>query len=145
MDIGKNHKNNEGAIKGSFVFLFTILLVIDQVSKHLAKEIYQNYNFAFSLHVNIYLMYLIYFSGISGILMYLIKHFSILTKRDLVAWIMILSGAASNVAERIILGYVRDWIYVLNGVFNLADGYIIIGILILLFECKQFNKKRSIK
>ena len=53
-----------------------------------------------------------------------------------IAWVMILSGACSNVTERIVLGYVKDWIYItrfgLTGIYNLAAGYILIGIVLLL-------------
>jgi lipoprotein signal peptidase len=46
---------------------------------------------------------------------------------------LILAGAVSNVGERTIFGFVRDWVYIYTGVFNLADGYIILGIIILFF------------
>lgn len=118
----------------SFVFLLVIFIGIDQVSKYLAGDVYKNYNFAFSLSVNFYAMYAIYLIGIGSIVFYVIKHFKILPFKALVAWTLILSGAVSNVGERIVLGYVRDWISIANGIFNLADGYIISGIIILILR-----------
>lgn len=137
MNTEKNYKDNKGAARASFVFLFAALVILDQFTKSLADNIYLNHFFAFSLRVNIILMHAIYFAGIAGIAIYLRKHFYHLAVKDFAGWIMILSGAVSNVGERIILGYVRDWIYIGSGVFNLADGYIVIGIFILLYSKKR--------
>jgi lipoprotein signal peptidase len=130
---------------GSFVFLF--LIALDQLSKNFAINIYRNYNFAFSLPLPLWLMYLVYILVIGIIIYYLFTHkvpFSCLT---ILGWILILSGAFCNIAERIILGYVRDFVYIslfgLTGIYNLADGYIILGILVLLFsniETKNLNQ-----
>ena len=60
------------------------------------------------------------------------------------AWMLIFAGAASNIGERILLGYVRDFIYITfykwTGVYNAADFYILIGIVILLFVNKKVLK-----
>ena len=52
------------------------------------------------------------------------------------AWALVLAGGASNIIERIIMGSVRDFIYIhwrnLTGIYNLADFYIIVGVLVLL-------------
>lgn len=124
---------------GLAVFLF--LMAIDQLTKNFADNVFKNHYFALSLQVNVVLMYAIYFAGIIGIVIYLRKHFYHLAVKDFAGWIMILSGAVSNVAERVALGHVRDWIYFFNGVFNLADGYIIFGILLLLIIDIKKSKK----
>jgi lipoprotein signal peptidase len=36
------------------------------------------------------------------------------------------------VGERIVLGYVRDYLYIFGGILNAADFMIIVGILLLL-------------
>src|SRR3989338_3500989 len=135
--INKNRQTKETVFKHSFVFLFAIFIIIDQASKYFAPNIYQNHFFAFSLPVNFYAMYAVYFFGIAGIIFYLIKHFENLSVRVLAAWTLILSGAFSNVGERIILGFARDWIYIGSGIFNLADGYIIVGIIMLILNPKS--------
>jgi len=112
--------------------VFLILVAVDQLAKILCGNVYHNFFFAFSLKVPAPLMYVVYFIGIASIAAYLFKHHQNLSKTDFLAWTMILAGAVSNVGERIVLGYVRDWIHIKSGVFNLADGYIILGILILL-------------
>lgn len=122
---------------GSFVFLFILLILTDQASKYLASDVYRNYYFAFSLPLNVYMMYGIYFLGIGAIAVYVARYHRALPKTEFVAWVLILAGAVSNVGERLFLSSVRDWIYIGNGVFNLADGYIIAGILILLLNPKS--------
>lgn len=118
-----------------FVFLF--FLSIDQATKILSPSVYRNYNFAFSLPLPTAAMYTIYFLAIGYIIFFMKRNFYSLGSVSQMAWMAILSGAVSNVGERIVLGFVRDWIYVLNGVFNLADGFIILGILVLLFNPKS--------
>jgi lipoprotein signal peptidase len=60
---------------------------------------------------------------------------------------MIFAGAASNIGERILLGYVRDFIYISlykwTGVYNAADGYIILGIVLLLIKSASVNDKNN--
>lgn len=128
------------APRGLVVFLFIALIIADLLIKSLTADVYRNYYFAFSLPLNIYFMYGIYFAGITSIVVYLARHMSRLSAWEAVAWIMVLAGAVSNVGERMVLGYVRDWVYILNGVFNLADIYILAGILILIFVGKSSTK-----
>ncbi len=124
-------QKNQRVLRGLVVFF--ILIFFDLFTKYKAGEIYRNYDFAFSLKMPIWLMYSVYFVGIGLIIFYLKKNYHGLSKFELYSWVLIFSGAILNVSERLILGFVRDWIYIANGVFNLADIYIILGILILFF------------
>ena len=134
----------------SFFFLwlsFFALIVIDQLSKHFVTRRFLNYNFAFSLPVPVSLMYVIYAAVIAGMIYYVLKNhrqFSFLTK---FAWTLIFAGAISNIGERILLGYVRDFIYISlykwTGVYNAADGYIILGIVLLLIKSASVNDKNN--
>ena len=118
-------------------FLFAALIIIDQLIKHFVSHIFLNNRFAFSLPVPSALMYVIYFAVLAGILIYIVKNYKNFTGWIWFAWILILAGAVSNIGERIILGSVRDFIYITvfnwTGIYNLADGYIIVGIVLLLF------------
>jgi lipoprotein signal peptidase len=128
----------------SFFFLcmfFLALIIADQLIKHFIARRFLNYNFAFSLPAPVFLIYTIYAVVIAGMIYYVLKNyrqFSFLTK---FAWTMIFAGAASNIGERILLGYVRDFIYISlykwTGVYNAADGYIIAGIIILLLLSRK--------
>ena len=120
--------------------VFFVLIIADQFAKNISDDIFRNNNFAFSLQMPLYIMYGIYFLGIAAIAVYLFKHHQNLSTADFLAWLFILAGAVSNVGERVILGYVRDWIYISNGVFNLADIYILLGIFLLIIPAKVSTK-----
>jgi signal peptidase II len=126
------------------VFLFIALILIDQVSKYFAKNIFRNYAFAFSLPVPSSFIYLIYAVVLGGMIYYVLKNnknFSVFVK---IAWTFIFAGALSNISERILLGFVRDFVYISfykwTGIYNLADGYIILGIVIILFNQSKNSK-----
>lgn len=114
--------------------VFVFLIALDQLIKNSVSRQFLNYQFAFSLPLPAWLMYLVYALILAGIIIYCFRNFSKFNQLQSLAWILIIAGAVSNIGERIILGYVRDYIYILTGVFNLADGYIILGIIILLAQ-----------
>ncbi len=128
----KNHlsQKNENLFVSVFVFLF--LVAVDQVSKFYASNIFNNFYFAFSLPVPKVLMYLIYALVLFFALKYFLKNYSNFSRLSFYSWTLIFAGAVSNLGERIYLGYVRDFIYIWNGVLNFADFYIILGVLLLL-------------
>lgn len=123
---------NKKTLWWSFVFL--LLVLIDQVVKHFVKDIFKNDRFIFSLPLPAWLMFVGYAVILFFIIRYCIKNYKAFTHWQWFAWIAILGGGASNIGERIVLGYVRDFIFIATGVFNLADGYIIAGIIILLAQ-----------
>ncbi|MGE5297830.1 MAG: signal peptidase II [Acidobacteriaceae bacterium] len=62
----------------------------------------------------------------------------ILSKLELLAFGFIFAGAISNLIDRLILGFVRDWISIgLGFSFNLADAAIFAGLILLLFSPRQ--------
>lgn len=146
-------KKDEGSHVGSFVFWFLSvagLVALDQLVKifvfkyippqgnnYLALTQFKNFNFAFSLPVPVGIMYGIYSVILLTIFLYLSKNYYLLPSPSKWAWALIVAGALSNVGERLLTGSVRDFIYIYHGIFNLADGYIIFGILLLLFQAKK--------
>ena len=122
-------------------FLFGLLAASDQLSKVWAGNIFRNYDFAFGLRVNPFVMYGVYGLVLCAIGYYLFREHRRLTLVEAISWLAVLAGGLSNLAERIALGYVRDFIYLMNGVFNLADFYIIAGSLILLARELRANLK----
>lgn len=129
-----------------FVFLFIGLVGVDQLTKYFSHNVFKNYQFAFSLPLPIWLIYSIYVIVLATMVIYSVRHYKYFTKQQTIAWVLIFAGALSNIGERMTLGYVSDWIYILTGVFNLADFYILAGILILLIkqDSKQINKSTSV-
>jgi len=88
------------------------------------------------------------FLGIILIFIYL-KHFSFDFVLQL-SLLVILGGAISNIFDRIVLGYVRDFIDLkVWPVFNLADVFIVLGSIILtlkiFFKKNCFCKKNKLK
>jgi signal peptidase II len=132
---------------------FGSLVVFDQWTKYLAfstgfgnflnklrpifaKEIFVNSAFAFSWPVPTWLIFPIYFFILAGLVIYLIRNYNKFNTRQAAAWLLIFAGAGSNIGERVINGYVKDFIYIWHGIFNFADIYILVGILMLLLPKK---------
>ncbi len=114
-----------------YSFLFFLFLLIDQASKLSATDIFKNYDFAFSIKLPQTLIYSIYLILLAALGYWFINKAQ-KNWQNKIAFVLILSGALSNIVERIYLGYVRDFIYIYNGVFNIADFFIISGIVILI-------------
>lgn len=120
-----------------FAMIFLLLIFFDQIIKHYASNVFQNKYFAFSLPMPNFISYFIY----SVVLYFILRHLWLnrfnLSNLENTAWAFILSGAISNIVERIFFGFVKDWFYVsafgFTGIYNLADGYILFGICLLLW------------
>ncbi len=163
IDKKKPGQRNTSAFNGAFVFLyifiFALAVGLDQITKHLVfvnnstskinlfhsylgVQAFKNYYFAFSLPVPTVLMYAIYLFILILIGRYLISNFKNINHASWIAWVLIIAGALSNVIERSILGYVRDFIYIFTGIFNLADFYIILGVVILLAQQAKLSNEK---
>ena len=142
-------KLTERVRKGIFVFLLVILIFLDQCAKKFVHRIFENQNFAFSLPLPVWLMYFIYALVLIGLVVYTKKNYQHLNFLHRLSLTLIFAGAISNVVERIFLGHVRDFIYItygqLTGIYNLADGYIIAGIVLLLMSKNNKNDKNEQK
>ena len=146
------------------LFLFLTLVSFDQLTKVIVinkLELYEsinllpflnftfvvNYGFAFGFLNNPSLNQLIVSLVILSIIIYffylLIKTQDHLFRFSLV---LILSGALGNFLDRILRGFVIDFIdiYITNyhwPAFNFADSWITIGFMILIFNILFLNKK----
>lgn len=138
--------------------LFVFFILFDQATKFAAEflfafsdvvlskkffdfQLFRNYHFAFSLNVPTLLMYAIYSIVIAGVLWHVRTSWARMSFTLRFSWIIILAGAVSNIAERIVLGYVRDFIKINTGYFNVADVYIFVGmILVIIFSSSRFAK-----
>lgn len=147
--LNENFKKNASVFWPLGIFLFVLFIFADQIAKNLARRTFHNSAFAFSLPVPAGLIYAIYTVVVAGMAYYVFKNYKKFSLTANVAWVLIFAGAASNIGERIFLGYVRDFIYITfykwTGVYNVADFYILIGILLLLINPKleYRNSKQS--
>lgn len=153
----------------SIIFVF-ILLILDIISKKIIsisvplngsiKVIpnffsitnVNNYGIAWSmLNGYRYLIIIITIIIILALIIYLHKNNNML-KYETISYLMIIGGSLGNLYDRIIHGYVIDFLdFNILGynypVFNLADSYIVIGIIILIFsmwrDSNDQNKSRG--
>lgn len=118
-----------------YLLLWVLLVIVDQITKHWAAvsgKVFRNYNFAFSLPIHQSLMFTLYGAILGLMVGYILRRHRTFSRYEGAAWTLVLAGSLSNIAERIYLGFVRDFIYIGNGVFNIADFFILLGILLLL-------------
>lgn len=129
--------------KISYSFLFFLLIFLDQASKFYVRShgvcgseycsYFRNSNFAFSVKVPSAMAYAAY----AILLLVLLVWYG--RKRDKtiftnLGFVFILGGGLSNIGERILNGYVIDFIKIHTGVLNLADFFILAGIILLFVD-----------
>ncbi|MCX6763023.1 MAG: signal peptidase II [Candidatus Moranbacteria bacterium] len=116
--------------KTKFIFLFAALVALDQFVKYLSQDSFCNKNIAWSLPVAPAIFYFVWIVIITGLIYTFFKSKSFYQKIFL---LLIFSGAISNIIDRIRLGCVADFIDLkFFPVFNLADVYITIGVILLI-------------
>ncbi len=159
-------------IKKSFAFIVLLLIIADQITKYLALTFYKeigfysysivddflkftfakNFGAAFSLAffknstANNYFFIFITTIAILIIVKILIKTEK---KLEIVSYFLIIGGAVGNLIDRVIHGFVIDFIdcdfpdIIIERwpVFNLADSYICIAICILIIQSVKVVKK----
>lgn len=134
----------ESSNKSTFGFWFLkifILLTVAQVVKvavvYLSLPTFLNNQFAFSLPIPNLITLVVYLIVLVTIISVIVTQGKNLEPKALNGLILIFSGGLSNFIERIAAGHVVDYIFILSGVFNLADLFIIFGVLILLTSYRR--------
>ncbi len=138
-------------------FIISILVIIDQISKYLARTNTISFDtkilsftfvkntgaiFGILQDSNHYLIWIsIIFLG--GIIYYYYNF----PKKNRTPLIVITAGIIGNLTDRILLGYVTDFInFKIWPVFNVADSCIVLGVIYLLYlEIKDQNSSVSSK
>jgi len=143
-------------MKNTYLTIPVILFIIDRFIKYIIPNInigdgflkvgiYRNYAGAFSLPIA-GILYDI--AGITLLIIFTIlffKEWKITKSYNLkpIAYSLIVLGGASNLFDRIYFDYVIDYVQVLQrSFFNIADGMIIAGIVILL-NCYIVEHKKT--
>ena len=141
-------KKSESSVFSLFYFLLGIFLILfDQGTKQYAArhytdmfqtsvfdlDTYRNFDFAFSLPIPFFRMMLLYVVLLVSMFVYIASHGRQFSSLERVGWVCIVAGALSNVAERVVKGFVLDFIKIGTGYFNIADFYIIFGVFVLIF------------
>ena len=145
----------------AIIIMVAIFFIVDRYLKNLAlsqtiesKTALINNIFFFNFTPNYYMAFSLPFGGrlltlLTGLiiitififLIYLIKKSK--SKLVIIGVLLILIGAVSNIYDRLIFGYVIDYLYLINfTVFNIADIFISAGAILVLIST---NKKPSNK
>ena len=139
-------------------FLIIFLVVLDQISKILISSylslgeslnllpflnftLIHNSGIAFSFfddggNISRWLL-VVAVSGILAYLLFLMYKITSKNRLELMSFILIISGGLGNLVDRVFLGYVVDFVHVFYQdysfyVFNMADSYITVGIILYL-------------
>ena len=144
----------------TIIILSIIFLIIDQITKILVvnslvpgenieiiKNIFSiiytnNTGAAFSILLGKRIFLIVVAVLIIGVLLYYIKRNKIEKKIDIIALSFIIGGSLGNLIDRIIRGYVIDFISIKIGnynfpIFNVADILIVIGVFLLLLSSRR--------
>ena len=145
------------------IILSIIFLIIDQITKILVvnslvpgenieiiKNIFSiiytiNTGAAFSILLGKRIFLIVVAILIIGILLYYIKKNKVDGKLNIIAFSLIIGGSLGNLIDRIVRGYVVDFISIKLGsynfpIFNVADTLIVVGVFLLLIKNTGGNK-----
>ena len=150
-----------------YIFLFLILLIIDQYSKFIVHgtlnvgdtipiidnffnlTYVQNRGVAFGLFQGkIDIVSILALVAIGLILFYFCKNFKKISFLERIAYTMIFSGAVGNMIDRLFRGFVIDMLDfrgIWSFIFNFADVWINIGVILIIIEHLIFNRKKRVK
>lgn len=143
-------------------FLISILFLADRLTKWLAFKIpeggiflfsekfaglrlYKNFNLIFNISLPDILMYGLIVAILAVLLWLIVKNYEQQNIFLIFSLSSIVSGAASNLFDRLYFGFVVDFISFFDySFFNLSDVYIVAGVgLILIFEI-FYSKKINV-
>lgn len=150
----------QGAFEAKYqVFLTVIIFAFDRALKWytlhsltnegvswipgwLGLERYNNTGIAFSLPVDRMIVLIATLVVVIGLVQNILRHHP--SKRMLVALTFLVLGAASNFYDRLAYGYVLDYLRLGPlSLVNIADGMVIVGILLLLSNYKKTTKEKK--
>lgn len=150
-----------------YIFLFLIMLVIDQYTKYIIDTNFllgessviiegffnltyvQNRGMAFGLFQGkIDVVSIIALFAVLIILGYFIKNFKKMSVLEKMAYTMIFAGAIGNLIDRFLRGFVIDMLDfrgIWTFIFNFADVWINIGVILIIIEYIFFGRKKEKK
>ena len=133
----KNNKKLQHLWVGAFLFItltFLIRTVTYFINLNYPEIILCNYGISFGIKIPVYLFGIIFISIISLFIYFFINNLSNSWVSS-VSYILIIVGGVNNVIDRLIYGCVVDYIRIVPwNVFNLADVFIFIGAVIVLYS-----------
>lgn len=140
-----------------------ILIALDQITKHLAQkflsadlgtgiffmdkigfEYIKNFGVAFGIPIPFFVIVLLNVLLLFSIYFFYKNEFNMKEFWNKIALILIISGGIGNLIDRLIYGYVIDFIALWSYPrFNLADVYITVGVLLTLLNYAKINRLKT--
>lgn len=102
--------------------------------RYLGLHPFRNQYFAFSIPLPTWSMYMLYGVVLVVLISYIVRQWMVFSVYQKSAWFLILAGSLANVGERVMNGYVRDFIQIGTGYLNMGDVYILMGVAYLLYS-----------
>ena len=148
------------------IWLTLVVILLDMISKYIVSRLLivnesvmiiknffnityvRNTGAAFSIFSeNTFLVLIVSFIIIIVIILYISKN-KPSNKMERVAYSLILGGAIGNFIDRVIYGYVRDFIEIdIFGwdypIFNLADVFVVVGVILLVIATWRGRNDRG--
>ena len=144
------------------ILTIIFLILIDQISKLITSKYLLNSNIvlipkfllfsyvknfgaAFGILEGKRVLFIVITVIVSSYLIYeLIKSDN---KFNTISLVLIISGIMGNFIDRVVFGYVRDFISfsIFNPVFNLADSFIVVGVILYIINMFVGDKNESKK
>lgn len=121
-----------------------VLISLDQMSKYIIRTsggfYICNKNIAFGINLPNSIFYILWIIIVSIIIISITKY----KIQDTKYAIFILSGAISNIADRLVFGCVTDFIdFKIWPVFNLSDIFITLGAIMLIYKNIMEQKQKD--
>lgn len=131
--------NSENRRGGYYFFMFIVLITIDQLFKYLIRHFggfyVCNTDISWGIHVPGLFFWFFWILIIVFLIFALKKRYFM---HNTLYTTLILSGAVSNIIDRVKLGCVVDFIDLkFWPVFNIADTFIVLGVIFLLVRWKK--------
>jgi len=128
------------------IILFTFLILADQLSKYLIRHssgfYICNFGVAFGIKIPDIIFWIFWLAIIFFILFGLYKKCFL---HSTLYILLILAGAVSNIIDRLYFGCIIDFIDLkIWPVFNLADVFITLGVILLIFSFYKETSKSSL-
>ena len=126
-------------------FSIFLLIVLDQITKLIfsSRDFFfgplhihavKNFGLGFSLNFGLLPNLILITAALAFFIYYYFSHHLAFARWGKIMFVLILAGAISNIIDRLYLGYVRDFLDIgLDFTFNLADAFVVLGLIIILF------------
>jgi signal peptidase II len=142
--------------------ILILLILIDQITKVIftARDFFipylfsgsgivfrlvKNYGLPFGVDISPLMNLLVVTAALSAFILFTLKNFSGDSRAKYFGTALVLAGAISNILDRIVFGFVRDWLDLGFGfAFNLADAMILVGLMFILFSPANFLKSGKV-